>query len=118
MTSPTTPSDPPAKPTGQSGNGANTPRNKPRFRVQEAILILRQGKGHPLWREAAWHLIENAAKDTALLLEAQRDLLTQTQEPPWWQQHLGKLAGGALILLLAGLSIWIVILEILKQCGM
>lgn len=113
MASPTTPSD--ASKSPQSPNQSN--REKPRFRIQEAILILRQGKSHPLWREAAWHLIENSAKDTALLLEAQRDLLTQNEEPPWWQQHLGKVIGGVVGLLLVGFSLWIVILEILKQCG-
>lgn len=113
MASPTTPSD---SSSASSGKDA-TRRDKPRFRIQEAILILRQGKGHPLWREAAWHLIENAAKDTALLLEAQRDLLTQNDDPPWWQQHLGKIIGAGVGLLLVGFSLWIVILEILKQCG-
>ena len=29
------------------------PKAQPRFRIQEAILILRQGKTHSLWREAA-----------------------------------------------------------------
>ena len=109
MDSPSTPSKP-------SDSGVNPPRNRPKFRVQEAILILRQGKKHPQWREAAWHLIENSAKDTALLLEAQRDLLTQHDEPPWWQAHWGKLLGGSGLLVLAGISIWLVMLEILKQC--
>lgn len=110
MASPTSPSDGTDTTTGQAK------RDKPRFRVQEAILILRQGKKHPYWREAAWHLIENSAKDTALLLEAQRDLLTQHEEPPWWQQHWGKVIGGTVGLLLVGLSLWIVVLEIMKQC--
>ncbi len=106
MTSPTTPSKP----------NASSERGKPRFRIQEAILILRQGKSHPHWREAAWHLIENAAKDTALLLEAQRDLLTQHEEPPWWQQHWGKLLAAGAGLVMVGGALWIVILEILRQC--
>jgi hypothetical protein len=55
-------------------------RSKPRFRIQEAILILRQGKSHPHWREAAWHLMEYAGKDTQLLLEAQRDLIESVQK--------------------------------------
>lgn len=109
MDSPTTPSKP-------SANATSPPRDRPKFRVQEAILILRQGKKHPQWREAAWHLIENSAKDTALLLEAQRDLLTQHEEPPWWQAHLGKLVGAGTLLVLVGASIWLVVLEVLKQC--
>ena len=61
---------------------------KPRFRIQEAILILRQGKRHPAWREPAWHLIEHAGKDTQLLLEAQRDLLQAAQpEPSFWSKY-------------------------------
>jgi len=107
MASPTTPSKPPS---------ANPERGKPRFRIQEAILILRQGKRHPYWREAAWHLIENAAKDTALLLEAQRDLLTQHEQPSWWRQHWGKLAAAGVGLIMVGASLWIVILEIVRQC--
>ena len=55
-------------------------RSKPRFRIQEAILILRQGKSHPHWREAAWHLMEHAGKDTQLLLEAQRDLINSVND--------------------------------------
>ena len=58
------------------------------FRIQEAILILRQGKTHPYWREAAWHLMENAGKDTQLLLEAQRDLLKAAQpQPTFWSKY-------------------------------
>lgn len=62
----------------------------PRFRVQEAILILREGKKNPLWREAAWHLMEHAHKDTQLLLEAQRELLERDREPilPWYRRWL------------------------------
>ena len=64
------------------------PKPKPRFRIQEAILILRQGKRHPAWREAAWHLIEHAGKDTQLLLEAQCDLLQAAQpEPSFWSKY-------------------------------
>jgi len=74
------------------------PNHKSRFRIQEAILILRQGKTHPLWREAAWHLMEHAGKDTQLLLEAQRDLLKAAQsQPSFWQRH-----GPTLLLLLLG----------------
>lgn len=66
-------------------NQPSKPQPSRSFRIQEAILILRQGKSHPLWREAAWHLMEHAGKDTQLLLEAQRDLLltAQPQESPW-----------------------------------
>lgn len=92
-------------------------RSRPRFRVQEAILILRQGKAHPQWREAAWHLIENSAKDTALLLEAQRDLLTPPEEPrPWWRSPYAKWLGGGLFLLMVGLAVWQVVLTVVAQC--
>jgi hypothetical protein len=84
------------------------PKQKPRFRIQEAILILRQGKRHPAWREAAWHLMEHAGKDTQLLLEAQRDLLQAAEpEPSFWSQY------GALIVLMLvgvaslGLAFWV-----------
>ncbi|MGB3667643.1 MAG: hypothetical protein WA963_11845 [Bermanella sp.] len=74
------------------------PRQKPRFRIQEAILILRQGKRHPAWREAAWHLMEHAGKDTQLLLEAQRDLLQAAEPAPsFWQQY-----GALMVLILTG----------------
>lgn len=80
-----------------------SPPNKPvppRFRIQEAILILREGKSNPLWREAAWHLIEHAHKDTQLLLEAQRDLLERERqvEEPWYRRWLWPM-------LLCGLSL-------------
>ena len=85
-----------------------TPKAKGRFRIQEAILILRQGKTHPYWREAAWHLMEHAGKDTQLLLEAQRDLLLAAQpQPSFWAKYgliivLTLLAIGSL-----GLTIWV-----------
>ena len=83
------------------------PKAKLRFRIQEAILILRQGKSHPLWREAAWHLMEHAGKDTQLLLEAQRDLIAAIDEPEsWWQKYRWFLIGGTLSLSLVGLLIW------------
>lgn len=42
--------------------------------VQSAIVTLRRGKSDPHWLEAAEFLIERAALDTKLLLEAQRVL--------------------------------------------
>lgn len=62
--------------------------NQPSLHVGYAITILRQGKSHPRWREAAHYLLEHAAKDTQLLLDAQRDLLLSeraTARPvmPW-----------------------------------
>ncbi|EAT12743.1 hypothetical protein HF888_13310 [Bermanella marisrubri] len=79
-----------------------------RFRIQEAILILRQGKSHPMWREAAWHLIEHAGKDTQLLLEAQRDLLlsSQPQESPWPRRILLTL-GLAVLTTLISAIVWV-----------
>lgn len=67
-------------PQNKKGPESGGDRSKPRFRIQEAILILRQGKSHPYWREAAWHLMEHAGKDTQLLLEAQRDLIERLKE--------------------------------------
>lgn len=80
------------------------PSNRPKFRIQEAILILRQGKSHPYWREAAWHLIEHAGKDTQLLLEAQRDLMDAAvpQENPWPKYIAFGVLG---LLLLVGLGV-------------
>ena len=80
------------------------------FRIQEAIAILRQGKSHPKWREAAWHLMENAAKDTQLLLEAQRDLLTASaSESDNWKKMTVRAIFALSGLLLAGISIWIIL---------
>lgn len=89
---------------------------KSKFRVQEAILILRQGKSHPLWRQAAWHLIENAAKDTALLLEAQKDLITTLPEEAWWRKTWGKALLGGAGLLLVGVASWLIIARVLQAC--
>ena len=94
------------------------PRDRPKFRIQEAILILRQGKSHPQWREAAWHLMEHAGKDTQLLLEAQRDLLQAAYESahqprhPWLKPILGST-----LALLVGMAIWQIFLTIQKMCG-
>ncbi|GAA6135679.1 hypothetical protein NBRC116188_24690 [Oceaniserpentilla sp. 4NH20-0058] len=73
---------------------------KPRFRIQQAILILREGKSHPAWREAAWHLMEHAGKDTQLLLEAQRELLLAAQPKPSFLQQYGAF----LVLSILGIS--------------
>lgn len=80
---------------------------RPKFRIQEAILILRQGKSHHLWREAAWHLMDHAGKDTKLLLEAQSDLLlaVQPKAPAWPKYSVWILLGGALVVVLA-IFIW------------
>ncbi len=92
------------------------PKSKGRFRIQEAILILRQGKTHPYWREAAWHLMEHAGKDTQLLLEAQRDLLLAAQpQPSFWEKYglvtlLVILAIGSM-----GLAIWVYVNKL--YCG-
>ena len=102
--------------TSQTMTSNQPDRSKPRFRVQEAILILRQGKSHPHWREAAWHLIENAAKDTALLLEAQRDLLAALPEEPWWQKPWAKAMLGAGFLLVVGTAAWLIIAQIIEAC--
>lgn len=94
------------------------PRDRPRFRIQEAILILRQGKSHPQWREAAWHLMENAGKDTQLLLEAQRDLMQAAfEEGKSNLSNTVKLIGGAVLLVLVGMSIWQVFLTIQQVCS-
>lgn len=70
---------------------------EPTLRVGYAITILRQGKSHPRWREAAHYLLDHAAKDTQLLLDAQRDLLL-TEERPTFS---GRLPWGAGLLVLA-----------------
>ncbi|WP_283788195.1 hypothetical protein QNI23_002625 [Bermanella sp. WJH001] len=86
------------------------PKAQPRFRIQEAILILRQGKTHSLWREAAWHLMEHAGKDTQLLLEAQRDLLLAAQPAPsFWEKYGTIMVFSALAVASLGLAIWVFI---------
>jgi len=92
-----------------SSNTPQTPaKKKPRFRIQEAILILRQGKTHPAWREAAWHLMENAGKDTQLLLEAQRDLLKAAEPKPSFWSRYGLILGLILVSVCSlGLAIWV-----------
>lgn len=78
-------------------------RQRPKLRISQSILILREGKAHPLWREAAWQLMENAGKDTQLLLEAQRDLLIQAfNEPKPLSQRIKVWSG---ILLVTSLSV-------------
>lgn len=82
---------------------------EPALRVGYAITILRQGKSHPRWREAAHYLLEHAAKDTQLLLDAQRELLLADNRPeisrrlPWRAGLLVLaavlIAGGVLFLL-------------------
>ena len=89
-------------PQNKKGVESGEDRSKPRFRIQEAILILRQGKSHPYWREAAWHLMEHAGKDTQLLLEAQRDLIESQHDDTHskWPKYLVLI-----VLALAGMSI-------------
>lgn len=71
-------------------------------------MILRQGKSHPLWREAAWHLMEHAGKDTQLLLEAQRDLLlsAEPQESPW-PRRIMLIAGIAVLTIGLSALVWV-----------
>ncbi len=47
--------------------------------VQSAIVALRRGRKDPHWIEAARFLIERAAPDTQLLLDAQRALEQESQ---------------------------------------
>lgn len=83
-------------------------KHKPRFRIQEAILILRQGKTHSLWREAAWHLMEHAGKDTQLLLEAQRDLLQAAEpKPSFWAKHGALIVFTLAAIVSLGLAFWV-----------
>lgn len=91
------------------------PENRPRFRIQEAILILRQGKSHPQWREAAWHLIEHAGKDTQLLLEAQRDLLDAAvpAEKNPWPKYIGLAVLGGILLI----GMWLVLSQVPQLRG-
>ena len=97
---------------------AGAERAKPRFRIQEAILILRQGKSHPMWREAAWHLMEYAGKDTQLLLEAQRDLIESalSQKPPSRYKKLVVFILGLGVLAGLGLLIWTAIEQFKRGC--
>lgn len=76
---------------------------QPSLHVGYAITILRQGKSHPRWREAAHYLLDHAAKDTQLLLDAQRELLlseqpSSTSRMPWGGIGLGL----ALVLIMTG----------------
>ena len=100
------------------GGLGQPPRDRPRFRIQEAILILRQGKSHPQWREAAWHLMEHAGKDTQLLLEAQRDLMQAAFEDAQgsWSTT-AKIVGGGVLLILVGVSLWQIFLTIQQVCS-
>jgi len=90
---------------------------RPKFRLQEAILILRQGKSHPMWREAAWHLMEHAGKDTQLLLEAQADLLMAVQPKlsVWHQYRVWIILGGVGIAA-SGLLFWKIVNAFKMDC--
>lgn len=81
-------------------------------------MILRQGKSHPLWREAAWHLMEYAGKDTQLLLEAQRDLIEQTltKEPSSLYKKLIVVSIGLGILVTLGVLIWKAVEHFKRVC--
>ena len=100
----------------------NTDSNKdaaarPKFRIQEAILILRQGKSHHMWREAAWHLMDHAGKDTKLLLEAQSDLLLAVQpKPSAWPKYSVWIALGSALVVLLALIIWQLMSVLKVEC--
>ncbi|WP_396588735.1 hypothetical protein [Bermanella sp. R86510] len=90
--------------------------DRPKFRIQQAILILRQGKSHPLWREAAWHLMDHAGKDTQLLLEAQRDLLSRDEpENPWPKRILFTL-GVVVLTSLVTAVVWLLLNQATVFC--
>ena len=95
-------------PQNKKGPESEGDRSKPRFRIQEAILILRQGKSHPYWREAAWHLMEHAGKDTQLLLEAQRDLIESLKEgeASTWPKYLLVASFALVVVSVLALGIW------------
>lgn len=100
----------------------NTASNKgaparPKFRIQAAILILRQGKSHPMWREAAWHLMDHAGKDTKLLLEAQSDLLLAVQpKPSTWPKYSVWIALGSALVVVLAIFIWQLIKVLNVDC--
>jgi hypothetical protein len=98
-------------------NSPERPTARPKFRIQEAILILRQGKSHPMWREAAWHLMEHAGKDTQLLLEAQSDLLLAVQPKPsaWSKYSVWIVLGTGAVALLA-VFLWQMINLLKVEC--
>ncbi len=90
---------------------------RPKFRLQEAILILRQGKSHPMWREAAWHLMEHAGKDTQLLLEAQSDLLLAVQpKPSFLYQYRAWVILGLVGIVTLGLLAWKIVNAFKMDC--
>jgi hypothetical protein len=88
---------------------------KARFtHVQTAIVTLRRGKQDPHWLEAAEYLIDHAAFDTKLLLEAQI-ALEQTKNNPQApsanaataKRLIFLAAGCSLIALLEAILLWI-----------
>jgi len=103
--------------TSISSNSPPTVKGRAGFSIQQAILVLRQGKSHRLWREAAWHLMEHAGKDTQLLLEAQKDLLLATQPAPvLWPKYMLWAVMGLASLALIGLSLWQILPAIKSAC--
>ena len=103
--------------TSTRSNSPPTVKGRSGFSIQQAILVLRQGKSHRLWREAAWHLMEHAGKDTQLLLEAQKDLLLAAQpKPVLWPKYMLWAVMGLASLALIGLSLWQILPAIKSAC--
>ena len=88
---------------------------KARFtHVQTAIVTLRRGKHDPHWLEAAEYLIDHAAFDTKLLLEASIALeqtknqsLTQDTNATTTKRLIFLAAACSLIALIEALLLWI-----------
>jgi hypothetical protein len=98
-------------------NPPPTVKGRSGFSIQQAILVLRQGKSHRLWREAAWHLMEHAGKDTLLLLEAQKDLLlTAKPKPVLWPKYILWAVMGLASLAIIGWIRWQVLAAIKSAC--
>lgn len=110
---------------------------KPSFSsAASALRTLRAGKRHPNWLDAAEYLLERAAPDVKLLIEAALDLETSKQGEarhalhperpfkarPWYQKPAGPFSilqwcmmlviGG----IFTGLVIWIVNNAMIRQC--
>jgi len=78
---------------------------------------LRQGKTHPQWREAAWHLMEHAGKDTQLLLEAQSDLLLAAQpKESAWLKYRSWIILGAVGLVTLSVFLWQILIGLKSTC--
>lgn len=78
------------------------------FSTNAAISVLRAGKKHPRWKEAAEYVIERASPEVQLLLTVGRQLerdeiLAEQQEQTLSSRDWGPLLKFALIILVTAL---------------